>query len=133
VPRRQVDVGGTSGGLGEFLVGMLLVVVGFYMIFTNTIVYTSFWSMRGYNLLGPLIILFLLGVVCLFVNSASVIGWLFSAGSIVAILVGIIMNLRFQFKGITLLSALIMFALPAAGFGLLVRSLRAHGSSAVDM
>lgn len=133
MPRKQVNVGGTSGGFGEFLVGMLLIVVGFYMIFTNTVVYTSFWNMRGYNLLGPLIVLFLLGVVFLFVNSASVIGWLFAAGSIVAILVGIIMNLRFHFKGITLLSALIMFALPAAGFGLMVRSLRAHGSSAVDV
>lgn len=132
MPRNQINVGGTSGGFGEFVIGLLMIIVGFYMIFTNTIVYTSFWSMRGYSLLGPLIILFLIGVVFLFADSASVIGWLLSAGAIVAMTVGIVMNLQFRFKGLTLLSALIMFGLPAAGLGLLVRSLRSHGGGVVE-
>ena len=126
MPRRHIDVGGTSGGFGEFLIGLCLIVVGVYMIFTNTTVYTSFWHYRSYNLLGPLIILFMVGIVFLFMNGSSPIGWLFSVGAVVAITVGIIMNLRFRFQHMTLLSALIMFGLPAVGLGLLLRSLRSH-------
>lgn len=126
MPQRRVDVGGTAGGFGEFLLGIGLIIVGFYMIFTNTIVYTSFWHFRSYNLLGPLIILFMIGVVFLFLNAASPIGWFCTGGSIVAIMVGIIMNLRFRFQSMTLLSALIMFGLPAMGLGLTLRSLRTH-------
>jgi hypothetical protein len=103
-----------------------MIVVGLYMIFTNTTVYTSFWYYRSYNLLGPLILVFLFGIVFLFFNGASPIGWLFTVGAVVAMVVGIIMNLRFDFHRMTLLSALIMFGLPAVGLGLTLRSLKAH-------
>ena len=128
--QNNVNVGGTSGGLGEFLTGLLLMIVGFYMIFTNTIVYTSFWNMYGYSLLGPLIILFMVGLVFLFVDGHSWMGRLVCSGSLLAMVIGIIMNLRFHFKGITLLSALIMFGLPAVGLGLIIRSLKGHGTTA---
>ena len=124
--QRHVRVGGTSGGLGELLTGVLLLVVGFYMIFTNTIVFTSFWQFQGYNLLGPFIIVFMVGLIYLCVNGRSVLGWVFCGGAILAITVGIIMNLRFHFRSITLLSALIMFGLPAVGCGFVLRALRAH-------
>jgi len=124
---RRVNVGGTSGGLGELLIGLLLIVVGFYMIFTNTIVFTSFWYFQGYNLLGPCIVVFMLGLVFLCINGRSALGWMCCGGAILAITVGIIMNLRFQFRSITLLSALIMFGIPAVGFGFVLRALRAHG------
>lgn len=128
MPQRQLNVGGTSGGFGEFLLGMCLIVVGLYMVFTNTTVYTSFWHYRSYNLLGPLIIVFMIGIVFLFINGSSPIGWLFTGGAIVAIVVGIIMNLRFHFQRMTLLSTLIMFGLPAMGLGLMLKSLRSHSS-----
>jgi hypothetical protein len=124
--RKRVNVGGTSGGLGEFLIGVLLIIVGFYMIFTNTIVFTSFWYFQGYNLLGPLIIVFMLGLVFLSIHSGSRLGWFLCGGAVLAITVGILMNLQFHFRGITLLSALIMFGFPAVGFGLVLRGLRAH-------
>jgi hypothetical protein len=124
---RRVNVGGTSGGLGELLTGLLLLVVGFYMIFTNTVVFTSFWYFQGYNLLGPCIVVFMLGLVFLCINGRSVLGWMCCGGAILAITVGIIMHLRFQFRSITLLSALIMFGIPAVGFGFVLRALRAHG------
>jgi hypothetical protein len=124
---RRVNVGGTSGGLGELLTGLLLLVVGFYMIFTNTIVFTSFWYFQGYNLLGPCLVVFMLGLVCLCINGRSVLGWMCCGGALLAITVGIIMHLRLQFRSITLLSALIMFGIPAVGFGFVLRALRAHG------
>jgi hypothetical protein len=122
----RVRVGGTSGGLGELLTGVLLLVVGFYMIFTNTVVFTSFWHFQGYNLLGPFIIVFMVGLFSLCVNGRSVLGWVFCGGAILAITIGIIMNLRFHFRSITLLSALFMFGLPAVGCGFVLRALRAH-------
>jgi hypothetical protein len=124
--RRRVKVGGTSGGFGELLTGVLLIVVGFYMIFTNTIVFTSFWYFQDVNLLGPLLVVFMIGLVCLCVNGRSVPGWLCCGGAMLAIIVGIIMNLRLQFRSITLLSALIMFGLPAVGCGFVLRAIRAH-------
>jgi hypothetical protein len=124
--RRRVNVGGTSGGLGELLIGLLLIAVGFYMIFTNTIVFTSFWYFQDFNLLGPLIVVFMVGLVFLCLNGHSVLGWMLCSGAILAITVGIIMNLRFQFRSITLLSALIMFGLPAVGCGFVLRALRTH-------
>jgi hypothetical protein len=130
MPPKHVKVGGTSGGLGEFLTGFAFVLLGGYMMFTNTVVYTSFWGLYGYSLLGPLLLLFILGLIFLGGNGASWAGWALSVGSIMAIAVGIIMNLTFHFKSITLLSALIMFGLPAIGCGLILRSLREHKTSA---
>ncbi len=128
MPQRQLNVGGTSGGFGEFLLGICLIGVGLYMVFTNTTVYTSFWQYRSTNLLGPLLIVFMIGIVFLFINGASPIGWLLTAGALIAIVVGIIMNLRFHFQRMTLLSTLFTFGLPAMGLGLMLKSLRSHGS-----
>lgn len=126
MPQKHIHVGGTSGGLGEFLLGMVLVLTGLYMIFTNTVVYTSFWDLYGYNLLGPLIVLFLIGVMLLAYNGQSLAGWSLCLGAVVAIVVGILINLKFHFRHITLLSALVMFGIPAAGLGLIFRALREH-------
>jgi hypothetical protein len=126
MPQKRVNVGGTSGGLGEFLLGLVLVIIGFYMIFTNTMVFTSFWSFYGTNLLGPLLILFMIGLMFLSFNGHSWLGGALCWGSLVAIVVGIIMNLHFHFRSMSLLSALVMFGLPAIGFGLILRSLKAH-------
>jgi len=127
VPNKHLNVGGTPGGFGEFFTGLGLVLLGGYMLFTNTVVYTSFWGLYGYNLLGPLLLLFVLGLIFLVGNGRSWVGWVLSIGSLGAIAVGILMNLTFHFKSITLLSALIMFGMPAVGCGLILRSLRAHG------
>lgn len=125
--QKRVNVGGTSGGLGEFVIGLVLVLIGFYMIFTNTTVFTSFWSFYGTSLLGPLIILFMVGLMFLFSNGHSWLGGILCWGTLAAMVVGIIMNLQFHFKSMTLLSALVMFGLPAIGFGMILRSLKAHG------
>lgn len=130
--QQRINIGGTSGGFGEFFFGLLLVLVGLYMAFTNTVVYTSFWDVYGYNLFGPLIILFLLGVVRLAMNGASWLGWTLCSSAMLAMAVGIIMNLRFHFKNSSLLSVLIMFAVPAIGFGLILRSLRDHRATLGD-
>ena len=132
MPKKRINVGGTAGGFGEFFTGLLLVLLGGYMLFTNTVVYTNFWDLYGYNLLGPLLLLFVLGLFFLGGNGQSWIGWALSIGAVIAITVGIIMNLTFHFKSITLLSALIMFGMPAVGCGLILRSLRDHEISAED-
>jgi len=132
VSRNRVNVGGTSGGFGEFLTGLLLMIVGFYMIFTNTSVSTSFWHYQGRHLLGPLIMLFMIGLVFVCINGRSWLGLLVCGGSILAMTVGMLMNLRLHFQNITLLSALVMFGLPAVGLGLIMRALRAHEAVAVD-
>jgi hypothetical protein len=39
------------------------------------------------------------------------------------------MNLKFHFKNTSLLSALVMFGVPAVGFGLILRALREHDAT----
>ena len=45
---RQVrGTGGTPGGLGEVLVGLLMMAIGVYIVFDHVTVHTSFWRFAG--------------------------------------------------------------------------------------
>ena len=67
--------GGTSGGLGEFLMGMGLIVVGGYLLLKQIIVSSGGWSLWGYDAFGMSLIPFLLGLGLVFYNGKSMIGW----------------------------------------------------------
>jgi len=118
--------GGTSGGIGEFFLGALLLVAGLYLFLSRVIVFSNIFSIFGFDGLGVLLIPMLIGIGILFFNSKSKAGWILAAGSFAALLVGIIMNLSFFFRPTNLLVTLIMLGLIAAGAGLIARSLRPH-------
>jgi hypothetical protein len=118
------NVGGTSGGIGSFFLGVGLLALSLYLIATNTIVSTGFWSFYGYSAFGPILLALMVGIGFLFFNAKSIVGWLLSVGGVVAILLNIILNLRVSFQSTTLLSAIFMFGTLAAGLGLIGRSLR---------
>ena len=118
------NVGGTSGGIGSFFLGVGLLALGLYLIATNTYVTTSFWSFYGYSAFGPILLGLMTGIAFLFFNAKSIIGWLLSVGSVAALLLNIILNLRVTFQSTTLLSTVFMFGSLAAGLGLIGRSLR---------
>ena len=119
--------GGTPGGLGEFVVGVILFAVGIYLLFDRITVHTSFFSLAsGRSAFGVSLIPVLLGIALLFFNGRSVVGWLLFLGGIGFIVVGVIANLDVYFQQTSLMNTLLILGLPAAGIGLVARGLRPH-------
>src|ERR1035441_8637220 len=70
--RRFSDVGGTSGGLGDFLLGFALTCVGGYLLTNQVIVAGSYWNFWGGNTFGITLIPMLIGIGLLFRDGRSV-------------------------------------------------------------
>lgn len=122
--RRYRDVGGTSGGIGSFFLGAVLVIASLYVLSTRITVTTGFMSFYGYSSFGPTLLILLIGIGMLFFNAKSILGWLFSVGGVAFILLNIVLNLNVYFPSTSLLSAIFMFGSLAAGLGLIGKSLR---------
>jgi hypothetical protein len=135
-PHRFEGAGGTPGGIGEFMVGVLLAAVGFYLLFSHVQVHSSYWNFFGGGgagrSFGISLIPLLLGIGILFVNGRSVLGWFLAVGGLLFILAGILMNLDIYFQSTSLTNTLIMLALIAAGLGLVVKGLRPHKVKSSD-
>ncbi|MBK7535912.1 MAG: hypothetical protein IPI49_11225 [Myxococcales bacterium] len=121
------DVGGTSGGLGTFVAGLALTILGGYLLLQQVDVHGGYWAwgFGGYGRsFGITLIPLLLGVVVLFVNGSSMLGKLLTFGGALIIVAGIIANLDIHFRSTSLFNTLVMLVLLAAGIGLILRSTR---------
>jgi hypothetical protein len=118
--------GGTPGGLGEFLIGLAMAAAGGYMLTSRVSVTTGYWQLWGYNAFGLTLVPFIFGILLLFFNGRSVIGWLLLFTGVVLILAGIILNLQIYFGHTSLFELIVMLVLLFGGLGLLARSLRSH-------
>jgi hypothetical protein len=121
------DVGGTPGGLGHFLIGLLLAGIGAYLLLDRVTVTSGYWHFTGSTgtSFGVTLIPVLIGIAMLFYDGGSVLGWVLFAGGLAAIIVGLIANMQMHFRATSLMSTLIMSGTLAAGLGLVVRSTRA--------
>ncbi len=128
--------GGTPGGVGEFLIGVVVAAIGLFMLFSHVQVHSSYWNFAMFggagHTFGVTLIPLLFGITILFVNGKSMIGWFLAVGGLLLILTGIIMNLDIYFRGTSLISTLIMLGCIAAGFGLIVKGLRPHKRKAAE-
>lgn len=120
--------GGTSGGVGQFFLGLTLTGFGLYMFLSRIVVVSGLGTLFGFNGFGLVLIPLGLGLALLFFNARSIIGWVLTVGSFLAILVGIISNLTFFFKPTNLLVTLLMIILIGGGFGLILRSFKDYGT-----
>ena len=120
------NVGGTPGGMWEFLIGLGMAVAGAYMLISRVTVTSGFWNWGGYNTFGLSLVPLIFGVGIVFFNGRSVIGWLLVFIGSVIILSGIIMNLQIYFKPTSLFNTIMMLVLFAGGIGLLAKSVREH-------
>ena len=75
-PKRELSPGGTAGGLGAFLVGVLMVAAGGYLLLNQVQVTTSYWSFGGQGSFGLSLLPLLAGIAFLFFNGRSMVGWL---------------------------------------------------------
>jgi hypothetical protein len=125
--RFRRGAGGTSGGVGEFLLGLGMAVAGAYLLTQRVTVTSGYWTLWGYNAFGLSLLPLLFGIGILFFNGRSAAGWLLTFAGVVIILAGIIANLGVYFQPTSLFNTLVMLVLLAGGIGLVARSLRAHG------
>jgi hypothetical protein len=129
---RLSDVGGTPGGLGEFVLGFIMTCVGGYFISNQVTVMGSYWSFWGANSFGITLVPLLFGIGILFFNGRSTIGWLITVAGALFILAGVIANMHIYFQPTSLMNTLIMLVLLVGGLGLIARSMRSHRASAAS-
>jgi hypothetical protein len=121
---RVNDVGGTPGGLGHFLIGLLMVCLGGYLLTNQVTVVGSYWNFYGGGTFGITLIPLLFGVGLLFWNGRSVIGWLLTICGALFVIAGVLVNLHIYFQPATLFQTLVMLVLFVGGLGLVAKSLR---------
>jgi len=118
--------GGTSGGIGIFIAGLAMIVVGGYLLLTRVTVGSGMWVLWGYNAFGLSLLPLLVGVGWLFFDGRSVGGWVLTSCGALIILAGIIADLHIYFAPTSLFDTLVILGLLAGGIGVVARSLRAQ-------
>ena len=123
--------GGTDGGTGAFILGLIMIVAGGYLLLNSIVVRPTFglgmgiFSVRGVQVTtGMVLIPFIFGVGLIFYNSRNWAGWALAVGSIIAMVAGVIANIRLQMTGMSIFDLLMIFILLFGGIGLFIRSLR---------
>lgn len=128
--------GGTSGGIGTFFIGFLMMCGGFYLLL-NAISVTSHFGFRShlyglsmfggqFSITGGMVMIpFMFGVGLIFFNSRNLIGWLLAIGSITALIFGVIASVRFNLRSMSAFELITILVLCVGGLGLFIRSLKA--------
>lgn len=126
--------GGSSGGVGQFFIGFIMMCGGFYMLL-NAISVTSHFgfssrlytlnALGGFGVTGGMILIPLLfGIGFVFYNSKNPIGWLLSLGSITALIFGVLSSVRINLQSMTMFELIVILVLAVGGLGLFLRSLK---------
>jgi hypothetical protein len=126
------DVGGTPGGLGQFLLGFAMACVGGFLITHTVTVVGSYWAFWGGSSFGITLLPMLFGVGILFWNGKSVVGWLLTVAGALFIFAGIIANLHIYFQPTSLFNTMVMLILLVGGLSLIARSLQSHRGKASE-
>jgi hypothetical protein len=120
------NVGGTPGGMKPFLLGIVMLVVGGYLLMNQVTVHGGYWqfSFAGGNgrSFGITQIPLLFGVGILFFDGKSFAGRFLTGVGALIILTGVIVNLDINFRQTSLFNTLVMLILIVGGLGLIVRS-----------
>ena len=127
--------GGTSGGIGQFFIGLIMMSGGFYLLLNAISVTSHFaFSSRLYGFSGfgghfaitsgMVMIPFILGIGMVFYNSRNILGWLLTMTSISALIFGVISSIHFSLKSMSAFDLITILVLAIGGLGLFLRSLK---------
>ena len=116
--------GGTEGGVGQFLLGVVMAVGGAYLLTQQVMVTSGFSAWFGPQTFGLSLLPLIIGVGVLFFDGKSIAGWVLTVCGAAIVFLGILMNLRVYFAPTSLFNTLVMLLLLAGGLGLVARSLR---------
>lgn len=126
--------GGSEGGIGQFFIGLIMMIAGGYMLL-NAIMVTHHFSL-GYSLYrvggfsltsGMVLVPFIFGVGMVFYNSRNILGWILAIGSLVMLVFGVISSINFQLRHMSAFDLIVILVLLVGGIGLFLRSLSAKG------
>ena len=124
--------GGTSGGTGQFFLGLVMICGGFYLLLNGIVVSSSFglatrlFGLGGVGITGGLILIpLIIGVAMIFYDARSALGWLLAIGSLAAMIFGVIASLSLNLRTMTAFELIGILVLAFGGLGLFLRSLRA--------
>ena len=124
--------GGTEGGTGSFLIGIIMIIGGGYLLLNSIVVRPNFgfgavaFRFGGFSITsGMILIPFMFGVGIIFYNSKNWIGWLLAGGSLIALIFGVIANMQLQLARMSAFDLIVILVLLVGGIGLFLRSLRA--------
>ncbi len=127
--------GGSDGGEISFLLGLVMMCGGFYLLLNSIVVRAGFglgysiYSFGGFNVTsGMVMIPFIFGVGMIFYNSRNPLGWLLAVGSLVALIFGVIASVNFRFRPMSAFDLMVIFVLSFGGLGLFLSSLRRHSN-----
>ncbi|MEO1290445.1 MAG: hypothetical protein AAFV93_22085 [Chloroflexota bacterium] len=126
--------GGTPGGLIEFFIGSVMILVGGWLFLSRIVVTTSGFGFGfGFggtnyqiNNFGVALIPLMIGIGLLFFNGKNFFGWVLTVGGFLIIIVGILINLRIYFEPTNLITTIIILGTVAGGIGLVARALQPH-------
>lgn len=123
--------GGSSGGLGLFFIGFFMFCGGIYMLLNSITFYANYgFGSRMYGIggvsitSGMIMIPFMFGVGMIFYNAKNMFGWLLAAGSLTALIFGVISSIQFQMRSMTAFDLAVILILTVGGLGLFLRSLK---------
>ena len=129
--------GGTNGGAGQFLVGLVMMCGGFYLLLNSIAVSSSLgWGTRLFGAgvggagglgvtTGMVLSPFIFGLGLIFYNARSIAGWVLALGSLVALIFGVLASVSFGFRSMSAFDLIVILVLSAGGLGLFLRSLKA--------
>jgi hypothetical protein len=130
------NIGGTPGGARTFLLGMIMAIVGGYLLMQEVSVHGGYWNFGfagGYGRsFGITLIPLLFGVGIMFADGRSFAGRFLTGAGALVILTGIIMNLDIHFQQTSLFNVLLTLVLLVGGIGLIVRAAMPMGDSKND-
>jgi hypothetical protein len=126
------NVGGTPGGTRTFLLGMIMLIVGGYLLMQQVSVNGGYWNwgLGGYGrTFGITLLPLLFGIGILFANGTSFAGRFLTGAGALIILAGIILNLDIHFQSTSLFNTILVLVLIVGGLGLVIRSVMPMGEA----
>ncbi|WP_322894652.1 MULTISPECIES: hypothetical protein [unclassified Yoonia] len=121
--------GGSDGGSTQFLVGLIMMIGGGYLLLNGIVVRPNFggrvFGLGGMPVTsGMILIPLMFGIGMIFYNSKSWLGWIIAGASLIALIFGVIANTSVQFARLSIFDLLVIMVLLVGGLGLFLRSLR---------
>ena len=123
--------GGTSGGVGKFLLGLVMMCGGFYLLLNGIVVSSNFgfgsrlFGSGGIGLTGGMIMIpLLIGIGMIFYNGRNYLGWGIAIASLGALIFGVISSVSLNLRTMTAFELLAILTLAFGGLGLFLNSLR---------
>lgn len=123
--------GGTQGGIGQFLIGVIMMIAGGYLFLQSIVVSNAFslsrslYNWGGVQITGGLVLVpFIFGIGFIFYNSRNILGWILTLSSLVMLSFGIISGIQFRLQTMSAFELLTIITLFVGGIGLFLNSLR---------